>query len=212
MPLDKKRTMTRVASVSYDVSKYRCVHFHATPSAAAVVLAPGYFNDMRGDLQVNDLIMVIASADAVGDAFNVKVTAVPAAPGNVTVQADTDVAGGGTRAVVPTADGTGTGVILPTDKFVEATSGNADHILTLPLASEATRGKEIWIWVVAGTNCELRTPAASNQTINNVDADGTAEALLTHTQLYVCRQHLATGWLLQAITALGAAAAAIVPD
>ena len=117
------------------------------------------------------------------------------------------------RAVVPTSDGLTTGLLYFTDRFVEATSANAAHWLTLPLATAATRGKELWIWVVPSTNCELRTPASADQTINNVACGSSAnEALLTHTQLYICRQHLATGWLLQAFTALGAVATAIVPD
>lgn len=116
------------------------------------------------------------------------------------------------RAVVPTTDGLTTGLIAADDVFVEATSGGANNILTLPEATEATRGQQIKIWVVPSTNCELRTPAASTQTINGVDSSGAQEALLTHTQLYVCTQHLATGWLLEAKTALGAVATAIVPD
>jgi len=185
---------------------------YGTADAAATVLAAGYFNDVRSKLKVNDVIFAMCGADATGDFLTIRVTAAPVS-GNVTVQSDADVAGGGTRAVVPTADGLTTGLILPTDSFVEATSAGADNILCLPAASAATRGRQIWIWVVPSTNCELQTHRGSSDTINNVNCGGGAvEALLTHTQLYLARQHLATGWLLQAFTALGAVGTAIIPD
>lgn len=184
---------------------------YSTADPAATVLADGYFNNARNQLKADDIIIAECGIGTASDVVQMVVTAVPSS-GDVTVAAEVETEGGGARAVVPTADGLTTGLILASDRFVEATSADAAHILTLPAASAATRGREIWIWVVASTNCELRTPATSGQTINNVDGDGTQEALLTHSQLYVCRQHLATGWLLQAFTALGAVATAIVPD
>lgn len=85
MALAKNKTMTRMASVSYDVGKYKSAFFHATPAANATVLTAGYFNEMRADLQVNDLILCMSVADGTGVANWLKVTAVPAAPGDVTV-------------------------------------------------------------------------------------------------------------------------------
>lgn len=188
---------------------------YSTTDALATVLTAGYFNEARdkGKIKANDLVLGVANAGGAGAPFIVRFSAVPSSGNVEAVAADFADDGIGTRAVVPTAaNGGATGQILMSDRFVEATSANANHILTLPAASAATRGKEIWIWVVAGTNCELQTGGAGN-TINNVDCSGGAvEALLTHTQLYVVRQHLATGWLLQAFTALGAVATAIVPD
>lgn len=188
-----------------------CIWAVATGDAAATVLAPGYFNALRARLSVNDIVHVMAGADGVGDYFSLKIAAVPAT-GNVTVQADVDVAGGGARAVVPTADGLTTGLILATDKMVAAASTNADHIITLPLASAETRGRVILIYVAASTNCELRTPATSTQTINNVNCDGTQEALLAHSHTYRLTQHLDAGWIMEKLTNLGAVATAVVPD
>lgn len=184
---------------------------YVTADSLATVLGTGYFNDARSKLMAGGVIDVLCGAGGTAQAARLVCSAAPAS-GDVVVAPDVETEGGGVRAVVPTADGLTTGLILATDSFVEATSADANHILTLPAASAATRGKEIWIWVKPSTNCELRTPAASGDTINGVDSDGTQEALLTHSQLYVVRQHLATGWLLQAFTALGAVATAIVPD
>lgn len=126
---------------------------------------------------------------------------------------DANVYGQTPRAVVPTSDGLTTGLILDTDVVVEATSAGANNILCLPRATAAKRGRQIKIWVKPSTNCELQSARGSGDTINNVDCSGGAvEALLTHSQWYIATQHLATGWLLQAFTALGAVATAIVPD
>jgi hypothetical protein len=173
------------------------------------VLAAGYFNDWRSTLQPGDIIDCVTGLPSAVDEAKLVVLTVPAT-GDVTVGHDTEVSG--VRAVVPTSGGLTTGLILPSDKFVEVTSANADHIVTLPTASASTRGKVLYIWVVPSTNCELRTPDASGQTINGVDSDGTQEALLTHSRLYRVTQHLATGWLLEGLTALGAVATAVVPD
>ncbi len=209
---EKIRSLVRKASVAYPGASApkRFQRFdHATTAALATVLAAGYFNDWRSTLQAGDVIDVVCGLEGTVDEAKLIVLTVPAT-GDVTVGHDTDASG--TRAVVPTADGLTTGLILPSDKFVEATSANADHILTLPAASASTRGKEILIYVVASTNCELRTPADSGQTINNVDSDGTQEALLAHSHTYRLTQHLATGWLMEKLTNLGAVATAVIPD
>jgi hypothetical protein len=186
-------------------------HLATTDDVAAVETA-GFFDDLAADMKVGDLI---EGRLDLGDTPVTRKWIVSANTGTavtITRAFDDQVYGGGARAVVPTNDGLGNGLILPTDRFVEATSPNADFILTLPTASAATRGRVIEIWVVPATNCELRTPAASNQTINGVDSDGTQEALLAHTHLYRLTQHLATGWLMEKLTALGAVATAVVPD
>ncbi|RWE91351.1 hypothetical protein [Mesorhizobium sp.] len=182
-----------------------------TTESPVAIEAAGYFNPAAGRLPKGSHVDATMSHGGTPVRRGYIITSNDGTTVVAARQSDDDAAGAAVRAVVPTADGLTTGLILDTDSFVEATSADANHILTLPLASAATRGREIWIWVVPAVNCELRTPALSNQTINNVDSDA-SEALLTHTQLYVARQHLATGWLLQAFTALGAVAAAIVPD
>lgn len=183
----------------------------ATIDDIATIETAAYFNDLAAIMKVGEVIHGRVDLDGTPLLRNWIVSSNDGTTVGITRETDEEATGAATRAVVPTVGGLTTGLILPTDRFVQATSADANHILTLPLASEATRGREIWIWVVPSTNCELRTPAASNQTINGVDSDA-SEALLTHSQLYIARQHLATGWLLQAFTALGAVATAIVPD
>lgn len=93
MAIDKKRTITRVASVSYDVGKLKSLYMHTTAAAAATVLAAGYYNDFRDVLTVNDIVIVSSVADGVGVPIIMKITAVPAAPANVTAVV-ADLAGG----------------------------------------------------------------------------------------------------------------------
>lgn len=184
---------------------------YATSDTLATMLADGYFDGASEKLRKGDVIFAVASANgSIPNLATLRVTSV--ATDDVAVISDVSTEGGGSRAVVPTADGLTTGLIYDTDSFVVATSAGANDILTLPTATAATRGRVIKIWVVPSTNCELRTPDASGQTINGVDSDGTQEALLTHTQLYYAEQHLDDGWLLRGFTALGAEVTPIVPD
>ena len=111
-------------------------------------------------------------------------------------------------AVTATADGLTTGLIPAGTGFVTITSANADHIATLPAP---TAGHAIWGWVGAN-GCELRTVASSNVKINDVDSDGTNEAAIPATTLFMVRAVSATEYILVAWTELGAAIAAIVPD
>ena len=56
-------------------------------------------------------------------------------------------------------------------------------------------------------------PASSNEKINNVDSDGTQEALLTAGNVYTVTKLIGTaGWMLEGRTAIGAYQTAIVPD
>lgn len=183
----------------------------ATTEAPAAVEAANFLDSAAARLPKGSIIQASMSLGGTPVLRSYIVTANTGSAVTIVRQSDPDSAGG-VRAVVPTADGLTTGLLTDEDTFVEATSADADHIITLPLATAANRGKEILIWVVPSTNCELRTPATSNQTINNVDSDGTQEALLTHTRFYKVTQHLATGWLLECLTALGAVSTAIVPD
>ncbi len=216
--------------MTFHSSGFKSIAFMGTPSNTP---SPGsrpqwhtyVTNDTKAQIEAAeyfDALLTPAKKIKAGDFFDVLFD-LDGTPGRATYQVSIvsshvvlvpsgEDRGGVPRSITATTDGLTTGLILGTDDFVEVTSADANHIVTLPTATAATRGREIWIWVLPSTNCELRTPAASGQTINNVDSDGSAEALLTHTQLYICRQHLATGWLLQAITALGAVATAIVPD
>lgn len=210
------RSMATPMGVPSDLAaagETRQLHTYVTDDDRAAIETSNYFDVLwtaQRRVKKGDLLDVVYDIDGTPGHRRYVITIVSS---HVVLTPAGDDLGGVPRAVVPTSDGLTTGLILDTDSFVEATSGGANNWLTLPLASEATRGREIWIWVVPSTNCELRTPATANQTINNVACGSSAnEALLTHSQLYICRQHLATGWLLQAYTALGAVATAIVPD
>lgn len=190
----------------------RQIHTYVTNDDRAAIETSNYFDLLWTTpkrVKKGDLLDVVYDIDGTPGHRRYVLTIVS---NHIVPVAAGDDLGGTPRAVVPTADGLTTGLILDTDSMVEATSAGANDILTLPLATAATRNREICIYVAGATNCELRTPAASNQTINNVDSDGAAEALLVATNFYIARQHLATGWLLQGITNLGAAVAAIVPD
>lgn len=185
---------------------------YASNDDVATVETASFFDDIADEAKVGEIIKARLDLDGTPVLRHYIISAITSGVVTVTRASD-ELASLGARAVVPTANGLTTGLILPSDRMVVATSGGANNILSLPACSAATRGREIWIWVVPSTNCELQTAAGSGDTINNVDCSGGAvEALLTHTQLYLCRQHLATGWLLQAMTALGAVATAIVPD
>lgn len=70
------------------------------------------------------------------------------------------------------------------------------------------------VTIIAGAaNCEVRTPAGSDEEINSENADGTTEYLLTATQIHrFTKIDNTIGWMGQGFTALGAVATAVVPD
>lgn len=190
----------------------RAVHTYVTTDDPATVEASSYFLTLYSRLKTSDILLV-SYKGTVNRFRSYIIDTSSSSAVTIKRQDDPDASGSGIRAVVPTSDGLTTGLILDGDSFVEATAAGATDQLTLPAASAATRGREILIWVKPSTSCKLQTPAAATDTINNVACNGgAAKAVLTHTQLYICRQHLATGWLLQAFTALGAVATAIVPS
>ena len=109
-------------------------------------------------------------------------------------------------------DGGSGSTILAGARTVNVTAANAgvnDWIL-LPAAAI---GQRLTIFCNVGANFELRTPAASNETINNVDADGgAAEYLCTDTDVIELVCHTATGWIAVSYTNLGAVRTAVIPD
>lgn len=111
-------------------------------------------------------------------------------------------------AVTATADGLTTGLIPAGTQFVSVTSASVNNIITLPAG---TVGDVINGWVGAN-GCEIRTPAGSNATINNVDADGTNEAAIPATSKFTVTLVAADTWILEATTELGAVITAIVPN
>jgi len=109
--------------------------------------------------------------------------------------------------VTATANGLTTGLITLGWSYVSVTSGNANDIITLPAG---TAGQTIKI-KVGSTGCELRTPATSNATINNVDCDGTNELALAANGLFICECVATNTWVVYGYTNLGAAIATLVP-
>lgn len=109
----------------------------------------------------------------------------------------------------------GDNAIPATVKVVEvgAVTNNANDWISLPSLSLVPNGHEIIILCNAGGNFELRTPASSNEKINNVDSDGSQEYLCTDTDIVrVVKVSSTQGWVAQSITYLGAVRTAVVPD
>lgn len=67
---------------------------YATDDAVATVIAAGYFNAARDKLAVGDYIDAICVISGTPDRVGLLVTAVPVAPGNITVAINTDASGG----------------------------------------------------------------------------------------------------------------------
>ena len=115
-----------------------------------------------------------------------------------------------------TTDSTSTGnSIPPTAKVavVGAVTNDANDWIALPALADTPNGHEILIFCNAGSNFELRTPAASNEKINNVDSDGTQEYLCTDTDVIrVIKVNNTAGWVAQSLTKLGAVRTAVIPD
>lgn len=110
--------------------------------------------------------------------------------------------------VTATADGLTTGLIPANASWLNITAGSdANAIITLP-AGKAGMKIEGWI---GATGCEVRTPATSNETINNVDSDA-SEAAIPASSLVVLWCVADGTWLLQCFSNLGAVRTAIIPD
>lgn len=123
-----------------------------------------------------------------------------------------------TRAAVtinPAADsGAGSSITAGvTQVDVGAVTNDANDWIVLPPIADVGIGHAIRIACNAGTNFEMRTPAASNTKINDVDADGgAAEYLCTDTDLIIVTKRTTTGWVAQSLTKLGAVRTAVIPD
>lgn len=111
------------------------------------------------------------------------------------------------NSIAATADGLTTGLIPPYIDFVTLTSDDANKIVTLPSAAIGMRIRGY----IGATGCEMRTPSASGETINNVDCDGTNEAAIPATTYWEAECVAADTWILKAWTE-GGAALTITPD
>jgi hypothetical protein len=115
-----------------------------------------------------------------------------------------DIAAEVTTAIA-TADGLTTGAITALTgfkKFVTVTSAAATNAITLPGISASTVGQEIFL-TVGANGYELLTVAASNVTINQVDADGTNQLDVAANTTVRCTQISDTAWLAEQIAATG---------
>lgn len=111
-----------------------------------------------------------------------------------------------------TADGLTTGSLTAVNglkKFVTVTSANATDAITLPGANAGTVGQEIFL-TVGANGFELLTPSGQNQTINQVDSDGTNQLDVPANSTVRCTCISATAWLAETIAATSIAITA--PD
>lgn len=95
---------------------------------------------------------------------------------------------------------------------VEAVTNDANDWIVLPSLASVPLGHQITILASAGGNFELRTPASSNEKINDIDSDGSQEYLCTDTDTILVTKRTSTGWVAQSITKLGAVRTAEIPD
>lgn len=96
---------------------------------------------------------------------------------------------------------------------VTGVTNDADDFITLPALANVPDGHQIVICCNAGSNFELRTPAASSAKINTVISDGTQEYLCVDAEVVVVTKVSDTdGWAAYDIPALGGVGAATVPD
>lgn len=116
------------------------------------------------------------------------------------------------QAVTATADGLTTGLITSPSSyvtFVAVTSSAATNAVTLPAASAALIGTVIYL-TVGSNGYELLTPASGNNTINQVDSDGTNQLDVAASTTVRCTCVSATGWIAETIAATSIAVTA--PD
>lgn len=115
-----------------------------------------------------------------------------------------------------TTDSSSTGNSIPPNAKsaqVGTVANDANDWITLPSLSDVANGHEIIILCLAGGNFEMRTPASSNEKINNVDSDGSQEYLCTDTDVIrVIKVSNTQGWVAQSLTNLGAVRTAVIPD
>jgi hypothetical protein len=121
------------------------------------------------------------------------------------------------RVVVTADDAEVAGLnIIPAGAFrvkVAGVTNDANDFVVLPSLANVPDGHEITLLCSAGANFELRTPAASAEEINSEDCDGTKEYLCTDTQIVkVIKINDTIGWMAHGYTAIGAVAAAVIPD
>lgn len=119
-----------------------------------------------------------------------------------------------TQTVKPAAANSALNTVQPGVKqvIVAAVTNNANDWITLPSLAKVPSGFEFTVLCKAGGNFEIRTPASSNEKINNVDSDGSNEYLATDTEVIkFVKISDSVGWMAHAYSAIGAVVAAVVP-
>lgn len=107
------------------------------------------------------------------------------------------------QSVTGTDDGLTTGLITAPSSLVTMvaiTSAGATKAVTLPAASAALIGSVLYL-TVGANGYELLTPATGNNTINQVDSDGTNQLDVAANTTVRVTCISATGWLAETIAA-----------
>ncbi len=132
----------------------------------------------------------------------------PLSVGGITITAQTL---GATNAAVPD-----TNVISAGSIYIDVSTNLAQDVndfILLPAIASVSVGYTITIVANSNGNFELRTPASSQTKINNVDADGTNEYLVTDaTTVYITKVSNTYGWEAHDFDHVGAIVAAHVPN
>jgi hypothetical protein len=111
----------------------------------------------------------------------------------------------------------GTGNSVPPEVRVVSVGANVNGVndfIVLPSLASVPNGHEITVYCNAA-GMEVRTPASSNEKINNVDSDGGAAeyTVPAGSQIhYFTKINNTIGWEAHGFTAIGAAVGAITPD
>jgi hypothetical protein len=111
-----------------------------------------------------------------------------------------------------TSDGGGTGLIKSHTKYVHATSGNRDHIITLPTIDGIVNslleiGHELTISLSGSNGGELRTQGNTvkiNNTIcTNSSGVSTNSLAIAAGAVYICKAISASAWIISKVDNLG---------
>jgi predicted amino acid racemase len=98
-------------------------------------------------------------------------------------------------------------------RVVNVTAVNAAATDWILLPNDPPMGTEVVVLANAGSNFEIRTLTAGNDTINGIDtSDGAVEYLATDTDVITFVYHLADGWIGHSLMADGDRRAKVVPD
>lgn len=174
------RIRRKSEGVSYGTGnsiKQLCDWDLASDDDIPTIEAAGYFNGLAGVINVGEMIYGRIDLNGTPRAKNWIVSSNDGSVVGIRAQEDDDAApAGAARAVVATADGLTTGLLLATDKMVAVTSADANHIVTAPPIADVGIG-EVIKGKNGGTAFEMRTPATSNTKINGTDADNTEAAV-----------------------------------